>query len=228
MDHEGNKINDPIFESYCRQNCLSIEKSAVEVPLRLIARPVASEPTPYTMQVAEQFLTDASGNIIQSTVKHQKQHQPSENQNPIGEMSIEQAVKLGLIRPPGRMVEDDKSAPEETATGMATGVPKSLAAPGLAMATPEIGKPVETDAALAMKAALEAHGVTPAAVKPVVVEAQPIITKLAPSQLTQEPTVVVKPEVVKPARRRGHKEKAPVATEAPVAVDSIYLPDAKV
>ena len=138
--------------------------------------------------------------------------QPATNQNSITEMTIEQAIKLKLIRPPGRMVEDDSRAPAETETGMSSDVPIDLPTPGLNVEEVNINK-------IALKQ-LEKAGVIQESAAP-----QPIISKLSSDQTVVEPILnAPKAEAIKPRQKRGQKKMAPQA----LPTKEVQLPEPEV
>jgi hypothetical protein len=109
VDEEGNKINDPILESYVGPGQLSREISAEPVPVRFFSRrAVEVKDNDYSsvMEAAE-FVETPKG--VKPVVKPKEiTAQFPENYTPITAMSMEQAIKLKLVRP---MVQPKENAP---------------------------------------------------------------------------------------------------------------------
>ena len=104
-DRDGNKINDPRLEQYCRPQMLSKEvtKTGETVPLRMIAGGTAATVAPATSPLsgfsASVDVPPLAANRAPTALKPPaKVQQPSTNLNPVMGMTMEEARKRGLVR----------------------------------------------------------------------------------------------------------------------------------
>lgn len=117
------KINDPLFENYVGPNKLSKEETAELVPIVWLERPVL-QPIPthaYEFSATAKFTTDADGRVIipESAAQGQAKQMSSvpASASSIAGYTIEQAYKLGIIKPAERGIIHEEN---ETSTVMKT------------------------------------------------------------------------------------------------------------
>ena len=205
VDGQGNKINDPLFESYCRPNCLSIEMSPVPVAMRIVARPSCeTNNSTYSHSAAQEFTVDRNGNVVSAGFQKQAD-QPPTNWAPYQEMSIEQAINAGIIRRDHRAKVKESQVPQASEEGFESGDIQDVDSSEVVDVVPERTQtmtPKQVKEAMAPKPISLAQ-----------LPAAPIVTSLAESQIVIQPITPKKEKVVM-RRKRGEKPKAPEAVTA--------------
>jgi hypothetical protein len=189
----------------------------------MVARPEqVVNPSTHAFTAATEFVTGARGEIVSSTPTTASAPQPAANSQPIQEFTIEQAIKMGLIRAPGRMVEDDPKAPKDVEVGLSA--EEINARP---LATPGLNAPVKTADAPEIPTSITeiAKSVAKKSNVELPVAPQPILTTIASNQVSTEPVVTAPAEVkVTKVKKAPKAPKALPIVEATPVVEIVAAP----
>jgi len=121
QDSRGNRVNDPILDKYCGPKMLQREVSPTPVPVRSFTRnpnAASSDERKSPVTSAAGFATDPNGRTIAvpQEIHFPAPAVPMAATNPVKGLTIDQAKRLGLIRP-------TKQVPEDFGATETTGVP---------------------------------------------------------------------------------------------------------